>query len=180
MKTKQLTICIALMAIITGFLACSKKYAGDSYDFSNAKNQYIKLRSGQSFEFNTETVDTFVVQGPDTLDAYYYLPDEDPQSLIIETREGFPESVQYVVEVKSEDRTRAISSVHPKFATTSNVAITIDEEDFGTENQISGTLKLISTNRSNLTIGYPLEGNGVTAQFVANKPYVIHLVEDEE
>ena len=180
MKTKQITIYIACLAMITGLSACSKKYPGDNYDFSETSDQYIKLKSGQILEINSETVDTFVIDGTDTLEAYYYLPDEEPESLTIETREGFPEIVQYVVELKSDEGSREISGVHSKFSTTSTIEIMVNDDDFGTADQISGTLKLVSTNRENLTIGYPLQGNGVTAQFVANKPYVVHLVEEEE
>lgn len=163
---------LSSIVVIAG-VACSKKYQGDTYDFSNTAKKYIKLTSGQSFEINAETVDTTIIDGTDTIEAYYHIPDEDPILLKVETREGLPSVVNYTVEAKSGSLVKSLSGTHPKFTLNSTVPFSIEESEF-TDDEMEGTMTLTSAAGYDLQVGYPLAGNGVTVNFVAYKPYVIH------
>lgn len=163
----------ATAAVIAGLSACTKKYPGDTYDFSDKTKQYIRLTAGPLIEINAETVDTLVIDGTDTIECYYHIPDEEPALAKVETREGLPMNVAYIIEYKSPSRTATLNGTHPKFSLSSSTQFTVEDEDF-TEDEIEGTLTLKSVTGHDLTIGYPLEGNGASVKFVAYKPYVVH------
>ncbi|WP_129022144.1 MULTISPECIES: hypothetical protein [Edaphocola] len=164
---------IALLGLGSLLLVAScKKYDGDSYDFSNTAKKYIKLQAGQNIEINSATIDTTVIVGTDTTECYYYIP--TPAVLKVETREGMPNAVNYVVEYKTDNKTADLNGVLNAFTTLSNLTVSTDDSEFGSEETIEGTLKLKSATGMDLRLGYPLEGSGVTVSFTANKPYVLH------
>ncbi|RQO32008.1 hypothetical protein DBR32_04190 [Taibaiella sp. KBW10] len=153
------------------FASC-KKYDGDSYDFSNTAKKYIKLQAGQTIEINSEMVDSTEIVGTDTTEYYYYVP--TPAVLKTETREGMPKAVNYVVEYKTDNKTADLNGVLNAFTVLSNLSVSTDDSEFGTNETITGTLTLKSATGMDLRLGYPQAGNGLKVNFVANKPYILH------
>ncbi|HTO17212.1 MAG TPA: hypothetical protein VLZ83_15710 [Edaphocola sp.] len=178
MKLNNLVKYTAVATVLfVGFTAC-KKYAGDSYDFSDTAKKYVKMKAGQSIEINTETVDTFVIDGVDTFEAFYYIPDEEPATVLLETREGIPNLLTVGIELKTDESTRTIQGTIPAFTTAGKATFTIDDDDFGSEDELEGTLTIKTVTGHDMAIGYPTPTSGIKVPFVANKPYVVHLVEE--
>ncbi len=165
-----LTISVLIMV-----LASCKKYDGDSYDFSNGVNDYITFTPDQELFFNTETADTVI--GTDTL--FYYLPDEEPQAVSIETRMAFSEDIQFTYTVTLENGFKeTYQGVLPKL--TSSVEVEIDLSDVvfpESSDELAGEVELVSASgptKGNLRIGYPQEGNRTKVSILVLKPYVPH------
>lgn len=173
MKTNKIVKYLGLAAILAvGIMACSKKYPGDSYDFSNTAKKYIQLAPGQAVEINAETVDTLLINGTDTIEAYYHVPSAG--ELTVVTREGLPQNVNIAIEYASPGATRTMNEVYPKFTQSLPLEVNTEDADFGTEDTIEGTLTLKSASGVDLRLGYPQEGNNTVVSFKAYKPYVIH------
>lgn len=173
MKTNKIIKYLGLASVfVVGITACSKKYPGDSYDFSNTAKQYIQFAPGQAVEINAETVDTLIINGTDTTEAYYHIP--SPGELAVVTREGLPQNVNIVIEYAGPNATRTMNKVYPKFTLSSTFEVDADDADFGSNDEIEGTLTLKSASGADLRLGYPKEGNNTVVPFIAYKPYVIH------
>ena len=161
--------------LVIGLAACSKKYPGDSYDFSKTDKKYLRMKAGQSIEINAEIVDTFVVDGGDTLAAYYYKQDEKDPEVLLETREGIPKALTVEIELQTPAVTRTIQGAVPAFSTAGKSVFTINEADFGGEDEVEGTLTLKSASGYDMALGYPTATSQVKVKFIAYKPNVIHL-----
>ncbi|OJV50862.1 MAG: hypothetical protein BGO31_10305 [Bacteroidetes bacterium 43-16] len=173
MKANKIIKYLVLASVfVVGVMACSKKYPGDSYDFSSTAKRYIQLAPGQAVEINAETVDTLIINGTDTTEAYYYIPSAG--TLTVATREGLAENVNIVIEYVSPNATRTLNQVYPKFSQSLAVEVNAEDADFGSEDEIEGTLTLKSASGADLRLGYPQEGDNLTVPFIAYKPYVIH------
>ena len=157
--------------LVGGLSACKKKYPGDSYDFSDQAKKYIQLNPSRVI-VNGETVDTTIIDGTDTIEAYYHLP--TPGELVVVTREGMPTEVDYTIEYASSSVTKTFNGTHPKFTLNSIVEITVEDSEYDAEGEASGTLTLKSISGADLKMGYPFEGDNTVVPFTAYKPYVIH------
>lgn len=163
---------MSLAVLVMGTLsACKKKYPGDSYDFSDKAKKYIQLAPNQVM-INAETVDTTIIDGTDTIEAYYHIPSS--AELTVVTREGLAENVNIVIEYASPNATRTMNEVYPKFTQSLTLEVNAEDTDFGTADEIEGTFTLKSASGADLRLGYPKEGNNTVVPFIAYKPYVIH------
>ncbi len=173
MKTNKIIKYLGLASVfVVGITACSKKYPGDSYDFSNTAKRYIQLAPGQVVEINAATVDTTIIDGTDTIPAYYHVPSAG--DLTVATREGMVENVNIVIEYASPSATRTMNEVYPKFTQSATFKVNTDDAEFGSEPEMEGTLTLKSASGADLRLGYPKEGDNTVVPFIAYKPYVIH------
>ncbi len=173
MKTNRMVKYLGLAAVVAlGITACSKKYPGDSYDFSDTAKKYIQLAPGQAVAINATTVDTTIIDGTDTIEAYYHVPSAG--ELIVVTREGLPQNVNIVIEYASPNATRTMNEVYPKFTQSLSLDVNAEDADFGTQDEIEGTFTLKSASGADLRLGYPKEGDNTVVPFIAYKPYVIH------
>lgn len=172
MKYNKIILYFSLAVLITGLLsACKKKYPGDSYDFSDTAKKYIQLNRARVI-VNGETVDTTIIDGTDTIEAYYHLP--SPGELVVVTREGIPTQVDYTVEYVSPSVTKTLNGAHPKFTLNSILEVTVGDSEYDAEGEVSGTLTLKSISGADLRMGYPFEGDNLTVPFTAYEPFVIH------
>lgn len=173
MKTNKIIKYLGLASVfVIGITACSKKYPGDSYDFSNTAKRYIQLAPGQVVEINAATVDTTIIDGTDTTYGYYHVPSAG--DITVATREGMTENVNIVIEYASPSATRTMNEVYPKFTQSATFEVSTDDAEFGAEPEMEGTLTLKSASGGDLRLGYPKEGDNTVVPFIAYKPYVIH------
>ncbi|MBL7707399.1 MAG: hypothetical protein JNM21_17780 [Taibaiella sp.] len=172
MKSNKIIFYLSLAVLVAGFLsACKKKYPGDSYDFSDKAQKYIQLNRARVI-VNGETVDTTIIDGTDTIEAYYHLP--SPGALVVVTREGIPTQVDYTIEYASPSITKTLNGTHPKFTLNSMVEVTVEDSEYDAEGEVSGTLTLKSVSGADLRMGYPFEGDNTVVPFTAYEPFVIH------
>ncbi len=149
-----------------------QKYDGDSYDFAQKDQNYIRFTADQSLVFNAETADSII--GDDTF--FYFV--EDSQPLSVETRVGFTEPVTFIYTLETDN---GISEEHtgtiPAQSTTGAIELSFPADRFGpADSVVTGTytLKSATGQYGDLRVGYPQASAGSQVSFVANKPNVLY------
>ena len=156
MKNKINYILLFTLVFLTMFTSC-KKYAGDSYDFSNTQKNYVRFASIANLSFN-----------PDGKLA--------ARNITFQSRVAYTENINiaYSINIEGQQDKKQLTTILPWGTTGVAVPITIPASYFSdSQNTLSGTIKIESAsgvNYGDLRVGYPNQGDASVIKFTAKKP----------
>lgn len=177
---KYIKLCSLGALFLGAFASCDKDYDGDSYDFSNTTNPYIRLAATNKVIINADTLQIDSVVNGDTLKFYYHVPKDG--ALVIESRTAFADPTALTLEMKSaEGDTKTINATYDALLATKTIAVsgTPNDVNSNSDTLTGGTITLLNATNpqyGNLQIGYP-EGSAIKVGYTYYKPHVRHEVQ---
>ena len=168
-NNKNILLPFLTLAILTFAISGCKKYAGDSYDFSDTTKHYMMF-SSSSLTFNNG-IDDMGTEDDESDDVYELTPKNIPLS----TRVGFVDPIQVSYTIAINGGTpQNLNYTYPAFSTSKGIATTFDASKFPAGvDVITGTITLKSATGDKygpLVSGYPDPETGVTITFKAYRP----------
>ncbi len=158
-NNKNILLTFFTLTILTFAVSGCKKYAGDSYDFSDTTKHYMKFSSTSALTFNNSVANN----------AYVLTS----KNVTVQTRVGFVDSIRVSLAVDG-GTSQTLNYTYPPFTTSKAFAVTLGNSIFPAGvNVVTGTITLKSATGDKygpLVIGYPDAQTGVTIKFTAYRP----------